>query len=411
MSFDMYSTRAYMSDCLKYSRTSINWMETMTYSTGFYDQALSETVFEDMAFGGDPTTINWYTLNGGSQVLSDAMEASLPAGSIKKGRCVRAIEAVTKDGKPESKVTGVKVSFTTRDKDGKLVVDEDGNLVVTQRKYEHVISTVPLTTLRTLDIDNARLNFRQKTALRILQYGPAIKVGVKFKTAWWTDKSKIVGGQSFTDRSIRTVVYPSYPTTVLIASYCWTHDAIRLGALINSGEDAATRLKDLVLRDLAAVHGLEVDFLKDQYVEHFAFDWTHDPLTQGAYAFFGPGEFSTVYDSLTSFAADGRLHFAGEALSIRHAWVVGALDSAWRAVKEILCLSFRTKGEVEKFQLKWGVNPEWISSPPEQKPGPPPGQGPIPFPLPGDASKEDLLFKHIWHQNPEFLRNAARTGN
>ena len=41
----------------------------------------------------------------------------------------------------------------------------------------------------------------------------------------------------------------------------------------------------------------------------------------GAFAQFGPGEFESLYDSLNSPAAKGRLHFAGEALSVRHACV------------------------------------------------------------------------------------------
>lgn len=222
------------------------------------------------------------------------MEARVNAGQlrvkepIKKRRLVSAIEAVVTEGPnlpPPVKV--MSVSFTTTDEQGNIVVDKDGKPVVSKTQYDHVISTIPLTTLRTLDIDNARLNFKQKNALRLLQYGPSIKVGIKFKKNWWKDLN-IKGGQSYADRNIRTVVYPSYglpdavdPTAVLIASYCWTHDAIRMGALINAGPEAEMRLKNLVLRDLAAIHNLEYDFLDGLYVEHFAFDWTHDPLTQG----------------------------------------------------------------------------------------------------------------------------------
>src|ERR1700761_1965300 len=57
----------------------------------------------------------------------------------------------------------------------------------------------------------------------------------------------------------------------------------------------------------------------------------------GAFAFFGPGKFESLFRSLNGPAADGLLHFAGEAQSVRHAWVEGALDSAWRAVAELLC--------------------------------------------------------------------------
>ncbi|KAG8988894.1 hypothetical protein FRB93_003919 [Tulasnella sp. JGI-2019a] len=328
------------------------------------------------------------------------MEARIKAGPllvdepIKKGRLVTAIEAVVTEGSgllPPVKV--MRVSFTTRDEQCNVIVDKNGKPVVTKKEYDHVITTIPLTTLRTLDIDNARLNFKQKTALRILQYGPSIK-----------------GGQSYADRCIRAVVYPSYglpdavdPTAVLIASYCWTHDAVRMGALINAGPEADMRLKDLVLRDLAVIHNLDYEFLAGLYVEHFAFDWTHNPLTQGAFAFFGPGEFSTVYESLNSFAADGHLHFAGEAISTRHAWVVGALDSAWRAVLEMLQLSYHDK--IDEFNRLWGRNLEWVIDQTGTMIPPPDGKGPLG--IPGSGLEDDLLLKHMMNQNLEFFRQQV----
>ena len=79
----------------------------------------------------------------------------------------------------------------------------------------------------------------------------------------------------------------------------------------------------------------------------------------GAFALFGPGKFSTVYESLTAPAASGHLHFAGEALSTRHAWVEGALDSAWRAVFELLIVEPAWKPLLCKFFKHWGYNKEW----------------------------------------------------
>ena len=158
------------------------------------------------------------------------------------------------------------------------------------RTYSHVISTLPLPCLRTIDLTGAGLNVMQKTALRKLQYGPSIKIGMRFKTAWWTTRFGIIGGQSFTDLPLRTIVYPSYgvdsntPSTVLIASYCWTNDAERLGSLINTGKiEYDEQLKDLVLRNLAEVHGpgMPYDDLDFEYEEMFAWDWNHTPLTGG----------------------------------------------------------------------------------------------------------------------------------
>lgn len=156
------------------------------------------------------------------------------------------------------------------------------------RTYSHVISTIPLTGLRTIDLSGAGLNVMQTTALRKLQYGPSTKIGIRFTSAWWTDQFGIVGGQSFTDLPIRTIVYPSYgadsstPSTVLLASYCWTTDAERLGALMNTGKaDYDDQLKELVLRNLAEVHNISYEFLCNQYENMHSWNWNHDPLTMG----------------------------------------------------------------------------------------------------------------------------------
>ncbi|OJA21517.1 hypothetical protein AZE42_01789, partial [Rhizopogon vesiculosus] len=88
--------------------------------------------------------------------------------------------------------------------------------------------------------------------------------------------------------------------------------------------------------------------------------------TTGAFAFFGPGDFQDLYTSLSAPNANCRLHFAGEAISTRHAWVVGALDSAWRAVFEYLLLSYKGHKRNDKlnhFFALWGRNVEWAQLP------------------------------------------------
>lgn len=41
-------------------------------------------------------------------------------------------------------------------------------------------------------------------------------------------------------------------------------------------------------------------------------------------------------------------------------WVVGALDSAWRAVYEYLLASGQPQTTIEKFFKLWGKNIEWV---------------------------------------------------
>jgi hypothetical protein len=50
------------------------------------------------------------------------------------------------------------------------------------RTYLHVISTIPLPCLRVMELGDAGLSVIQKNALRKLQYGPSIKVGMRFRS-------------------------------------------------------------------------------------------------------------------------------------------------------------------------------------------------------------------------------------
>lgn len=156
--------------------------------------------------------------------------------------------------------------------------------------FDHVISTAPLPVVRTLDIDGAGMDLEQLNALRTLKYGPACKIGVKFKSQWWAEGGvNIRGGQSVTDRPSRVVVYPSYgidlgdpnPSHVLIASYTWTADALRFSALIAAGKKEEEKLKSIVLRDLAAVHKVPYEMLLAQYIDHFPWDWNANRYSQG----------------------------------------------------------------------------------------------------------------------------------
>jgi len=257
--------------------------------------------------------------------------------------------------------------------------------------------------MRVMDLDGCDLTPFQNNALRALQYGPSTKIGIQFTSPWWTtgiDKDhkpiNITGGQSFTDRPVRTVVYPSYGLgkqgdAVLIASYCWTQDAARLGALIAATKDTVVSRDDplatMVLRDLAAIHNVEFSFLYNQCKGLHGWDWNTNMWSMGAYAFFGPGSFEDLYTNMTTPAANNRLHFAGEALSTRHAWVVGALDSAWRAVNELLLTSttWGTKAKRDKFYQMWGQNEDWIVSSNQGKHR---GGGPV-------NAADDLLLRHL----------------
>ncbi|TFK36513.1 hypothetical protein BDQ12DRAFT_609672 [Crucibulum laeve] len=419
MQFDKHSMRSYLTMCYipskeldlpeeHLSTSVINWLETFDKSSGWYDRALTETVLEALAFAkvGDETPVDWKCLDGGSQVLTTTMETYLQGVNGKK-----AIQF-------EKLVTAIAPADAS-DTKSPLNVTVDGEQQ--PRSYEHVISTLPIPCLRTIDISQCNLSVLQTNSLRELEYGPSIKIGIQFKSPWWTTAKDendnpldIIGGQSFTDLPIRTVVYPSYgtntatPSTVLIASYCWTNDAERLGALIRTGEKRFDcLLKDMVLRDLAAVHNVSKEFLEGEFVDWHLWDWNHDPYTMGAFAFFGPGQYETLYNCMNLPATNGRLHFAGEALSVRHAWVVGALDSAWKAVHEYLILTHPSK--LEAFFKEFGKSWDWFTppAPQEDHDGKQEEGGEEKLPgapaIPGTGLENNLLFQHMVSFRPELF--------
>ncbi|TEB18099.1 FAD/NAD(P)-binding domain-containing protein [Coprinellus micaceus] len=363
--FDHYSTRSYLQFGYKPSRalqekfgipntglptSVINWLETFDKSSGWYDRALTETVLEQIAFGAVGPEVDWRCIRYGTSVL--------PETALKKIEewAKNIPDMPSKIMVMESPVTSIVPSDPSDKKSPLVVRTADGK----EYRYSHVISTVPLPNFAMINTSQLDISTMQRNAIRQLQYGPSIKIGMLFKYPWWKDY-KQVGGQSFTDLPVRTICYPSYgseqESNVLIASYCWTNDAEKLGNLIGAGVDSL--LDELVFENLATVHGVDVKFIREQHVRTYSWNWNHNAWSGGAFAFFGPGQYEYLYGALNGTAADGRLQWAGELLSVRHAWIVGALDSAWAAVMKYHHISNRSH-DLEAFYTQWGKNLEWF---------------------------------------------------
>jgi monoamine oxidase len=159
------------------------------------------------------------------------------------------------------------------------------------RSYDHVVSTLPFGCLRQVDTSQCLFSWKLQTAIRTLHYDTSVKVGIQFKKRWWEEaKPKLnhKGGVSSTDRSTRTVVYPSYGIgkegtgATMIASYTWAQDAARMGALVQEkGSPADQLLLDLIIGDLAVMHNLDPAYLRSLVIDHQAFDWYNEPNAAG----------------------------------------------------------------------------------------------------------------------------------
>ncbi|KAF8879929.1 L-amino acid oxidase [Infundibulicybe gibba] len=368
MKTDMYSVRGYMATVMNppYPNSVIRWIESMEWRTGMFDASLTETVLADLSFA-DPRTaamnkdVEWKCFDGGSEVLSNAMYEEIQT-KPKFFHRVTAIKEV-----PADDYQSLVVSIDHR---GSPRLSTEA----TTKKYSNIISSIPLSCLRNVDLDECHLSIGQRGGMRELLYSPSVKIGIQFKTAWW-EKLGIVGGQSVTDRPARSIVYPSHgpglggseKSNVLIASYNGMQDSSRLGSMMKGKETVEEKiLLNMIMNDLAVVHNVPLDDIWDEFLDYHPWDWYSDPLALGAFAWFGPGQFKEIYPSITLPASKKqRLFFAGDATSACTGnWVAGALNSAWRCVREMLVahpeLNPNPKEDIFiKFAKIWGDSEEW----------------------------------------------------
>ncbi|KYK56461.1 putative l-amino acid oxidase protein [Drechmeria coniospora] len=353
MAVDDYSTREYLrrggpeGKEKRYNFFAIQWMETQNTSTNLFDQSFSESVIDSFDFDNPMGNVNWFCIEGGTTVLTDSM--------------VRGLSTKIQTGK---KVDNISIDRNSR---------QDGNMSVhcvgeekPRDGYSTVFNTTSLGCLGRMDLRGLELHPTQKDAIRSMHYDDSAKIALKFRYPWWIVDCGITdGGVASTDLPLRTCVYPSYnlhdgadKPAVLLASYTWSQDAARMGSLVDNSEKPPSEdeLVELVLRNLARLHAEHMTYgrIKAAYLGvYHAWSWTHDPHTAGAFALFGPGQFSNLYTYLTRPAADSKFHIVGEASSAHHAWIVGALDSAYMAVYRFL-YRYRLWDAIAALRKRWG---------------------------------------------------------
>ncbi|RGP80534.1 hypothetical protein FLONG3_1368 [Fusarium longipes] len=333
-----------------FNYNTIEWLETATYGTGWYDQSLTECVLEELDFATpDSNTVPkinyWWCIDGGAQTIARKMADKIKM-PIQYNSQVVAINAQVEERKKNgpNKYTGMKLRINK-------------NQVVKEEEYFAIFNSTTLGALQRMDLKDAGLLWGTKQAIRALGYGASCKVGIKFETAWWQNEPFKIkqGGIAHTDLPLRVCVYPSYniesnegaqwdpkKPAVLLCSYTWGQDAQRIGSLISAETPKnEEQLLSVLLHDLALLHakpeqGWDYDrllaYLKDQYQDHHAYDWYRDENMSGAFAYFGPSQFSNMWQEIIKPNAYGQLYLIGEASSSHHAWVVGALESVVRAV-------------------------------------------------------------------------------
>jgi monoamine oxidase len=189
----------------------------------------------------------------------------------------------------------------------------------------HVICTVPLPVLRTLDDDFAPAT---KTAIAAVPYVAAAKLAFQAERRFWELDHQIYGGISWTSRDITQIWYPSaglhQRKGILVGAYIWTDD---IGEAF-AAKPLGRRLAD-ALADGERVHrGYGAALTRGVSVA-----WSKIPFSVGAWAEWTRETRRDAYPVLLE--GDGPFRFAGEHMSYLTGWQEGAVLSAHVAIEQI----------------------------------------------------------------------------
>jgi monoamine oxidase len=242
--------------------------------------------------GGKPE--RWQKIKGGTDLLPKAFAEKL-AGKIHYGAPVVKIE---------QDANQARVVFIENGRQQTLTADA-------------VLCTIPFSVLKNIDL--AALSERKREIIKRTRYDAVSRVYLQTRYRFFEDKG--LNGFAFTSGAIE-IWQPTWsqpgPRGILM-TYARPGEAERITGLKESERIAVT------LKQLDAMFS----GLRENFERGASKCWLDDEWSRGAWAFVG------FTDFLAAVAVDGRIHFAGEHLSMSSSWMQGALSSGLRAVKEI----------------------------------------------------------------------------
>nr|8JPW_A Chain A, L-glutamate oxidase [Streptomyces sp. X-119-6] len=223
------------------------------------------------------------------------------------------------------------------------------------------IVTIPFSSLRFVKV-TPPFSYKKRRAVIETHYDQATKVLLEFSRRWWEfteadwkreldaiapglydyyqqwgeddaeaaggvrPATNAYGGGSTTDNPNRFMYYPSHPVPgtqggVVLAAYSWSDDAARWDSF-----DDAERY-GYALENLQSVHGRRIEVFYTGAGQTQS--WLRDPYACGEAAVYTPHQMTAFH--LDVVRPEGPVYFAGEHVSLKHAWIEGAVETAVRA--------------------------------------------------------------------------------
>lgn len=285
---------------------------------------------------------NTYTIDGGIVNLPYAFIQSFLSDNPPLYQTIPVSQLGTVTYRPGQIVTGM---YQSQSNSPVTLTYRNGNdPTETAEAFDYVVCAIPYSALREVHIRPYFSNLKMQAILE-LNYVDSQKTFFLCNQRFWeqdTDYGRMMGGFSQTDLPIQEIFYPRDPILcpdviscspndpgVLIASYNYHLNATRVGNM-------EERLRyEFVKKSVEEVHGLPSGFLDSIVEDHKTVVWNNEPNNRGAFAQTLPGQKNLFAYEMLQPEFNGRVHFAGEHVSTKHAWMQGALYTGKAAANQV----------------------------------------------------------------------------
>ncbi|KAM4860810.1 L-amino-acid oxidase-like [Thomomys bottae] len=305
--YDSFSTKEFLIKVGNLSRGAVQMIGHLLNADSGYYEAFTETLRGIISFFQEP---RFDEIIGGFDQLPQALHHSLLPGTVWLHSPAEEVDMVGDH---------IQVTYRTPDPlQPRAHLPADFLVVATTAKAVRLLRFRP------------PLSLSKEDALRSVHYNSATKVILACKQRFW-ERDGIFSGKSSTDRPSRFIYYPGqvFPngTGVILASYTLDDDSIFFAAMDHS------RVVDVVLDDLAALHDWPKEQLRALCPYSMVKHWGQDPYAMGGFAFFTPYQYVDYAQELSR--PEGCIYFAGEHTALPHGWIDTAIKSGLKAAKSI----------------------------------------------------------------------------
>jgi monoamine oxidase len=252
------------------------------------------------------------------------------AQSIKKRNGTILLNAKVKSITRDAKLNLVRVGYTQQ-------TSKD----LAYELFDKIILAIPPPCIRAIP-ERPHFGTDPEHALRASHFWPVSKMSLRFHSRFWErtdlDLPPSHGGRSKTDLPSRWFVYPNHGIGEegkgVLSVYNWKNDT-QQWCLMPKVEKVQQALQDLqalypevdIAREYA---GGDCPDSQEFLSEAVCVDWFY------GMTLYYPGQFITYFPSMVKPQGQGSIYFAGSHLSSTLVWVVSALESAKRAVQQLL---------------------------------------------------------------------------